>query len=307
MKTHWLEGTQCNVAESALNRWSHGWAKPCFIEHLFFGDHPGHVTEFGRRRVGHRCNVAGAAVQPAEAAFARLHRDRTQQFIRRMQYPFAHINLAVVGRDDHGGTGRQRPDQFGDQQVGEAQLGVVEGAEATLVGDLVDAVVVAVHETLTCCDLSGGFDSDARWRPPANGVTAAQVGLAESRLLCDHRNPFAKEWLERLDLARWVRAPNLLIADRPAEHVHHFAAECHPIPDEAMFSRGEPRGDRAQGRCSGGGCDRVDRLTLHRHHRRGEVRMVLELVPTETIDHQHDDRIGGPHGVRHPVREGVGP
>ena len=91
---------------------------------------------------------AGRTVQPPEPTFARLQGDRLEQLVGRMDDAVADVDLAVVGGDQHGGPGRERGEQVGDQRVGEAQLGIVEVAEAAFVGDLVDAVVVAVDEPL---------------------------------------------------------------------------------------------------------------------------------------------------------------
>ena len=88
--------------------------------------------------------------------------------------------------------GGQRLEHVADEAVGGAQLGVVELAEATLVGDLVDAAVVGVHEALAGGELAADLDRRSPTRPASRPARPAQVGLGERRRLqlgrADHRH-----------------------------------------------------------------------------------------------------------------------
>ena len=57
-----------------------------------------------------------------------------------------HVDLSVVRRHDEPGPRGQRLQEITDQAIGRLDLGVVQISKAVLVGHLVDAVVVRVHE-----------------------------------------------------------------------------------------------------------------------------------------------------------------
>jgi len=93
-------------------------------------------------------HATGAGVQPPEPALARLVRDVGGDLGMEVDQVVAHVDLPVVGRDHERGIGRERGQHLGHQLVGGGQLGVVVVAQAVLMGDLVDAVVVRVDEGL---------------------------------------------------------------------------------------------------------------------------------------------------------------
>ena len=78
-----------------------------------------------------------AGVPPPEAALAGLHGDHLEQLRRRLDDVGAHLDLPMVGGDEHRGRG-MRTSRLADEAVGGAQLGVVKGPKPRLVGDLVD-------------------------------------------------------------------------------------------------------------------------------------------------------------------------
>ena len=143
---------------------------------------PRRVPELGDRRGEQVVGRTTAGVQPAEPSLAGLQRHERQQFGRRVHDVVADLDLAVVGGDQQHGPRRQHLEQVADQTVGSAQLGVVEVAEATLVGDLVDPAVVGVDEALARrragCGPRSRIDDDAR---NPTGSRTSQVRLGERR------------------------------------------------------------------------------------------------------------------------------
>ena len=71
---------------------------------------------------------------------------------------------------------RQRLEHVADEAVGGAQLGVVVLAEAALVGDLVDAAVVGVHEALTGRSRSPDLDRRSTTRPASRPASTRAGG-----------------------------------------------------------------------------------------------------------------------------------
>ena len=116
----------------------------------------------------------------------------------------ADVDLSVVGDHEQRRAGRERFEHVGDEPVGGAQLGLVVLAEAALVGDLVDAAVVGVHEAFAGRELVADLDRHRRGGPPADRHRPAQVGTAERRRLqlgrADHRHGLAEEGREGLDV-----------------------------------------------------------------------------------------------------------
>ena len=86
----------------------------------------------------------------------------------------------VIGGDHQGGAARQHRQQVGNHPVDGSQLGVVVLAEAELVGDLVDAVVVGVDEQFARSDRSPDLDRQRRRGPPSLLTAAGLVGPSEA-------------------------------------------------------------------------------------------------------------------------------
>ena len=102
-----------------------------------------------RRR---RCEQIGVGprtgVQPTKATLAALAAAQTQDISVGCDEPLTHVHLAVVGGEQQHGAWRQRRLQVGDQLIHGAQFSIVERPETALVSNLVDAVVVRVHEPI---------------------------------------------------------------------------------------------------------------------------------------------------------------
>ena len=61
----------------------------------------------------------------------------------------ADVDLAVICREQQHSAGGKHLEEIADQPIDPHELGLVVRAQAVLVGDLVDAVVVRVDERLT--------------------------------------------------------------------------------------------------------------------------------------------------------------
>ena len=89
----------------------------------------------------------------------------------------ATCDLTVIGRDEHGRPRTDRVDEVADQAVGGAELGLVVRTEPALVGDLVDAAVVAVHEALPRRHEFGGLDRDRAGARASREASSRADGL----------------------------------------------------------------------------------------------------------------------------------
>ena len=133
----------------------------------------------------------------------------------------ADVDLAVIGGDEQRRARREHVEQVADEPVGGTQLGVVELAEAALVGDLVDAVVVGVDERLAGVaagrpTITGRFDGI---RQPSGRTPRRWASLnadCSSSTLVTTGDGLAEERVERLQPAR-LDAP----AGVAARGVHH--------------------------------------------------------------------------------------
>ena len=146
-------------------------------------------------------------MQPAEPALSRQQRGEAHELLAQGDYAIADINLPVVGRNDQTRAGRQDSDEVGHQSVGRRHLIVVGVADAVLMGDLVDAVVVAVHERLAVVQQPPHPRHQRRRHAPAVQPHTRQVGTGEAGLTelgaRDDRRASALERLNGLEFARW--------------------------------------------------------------------------------------------------------
>ena len=105
--------------------------------------------------------AAGSGVQPTKATFARLGAHHRQQCGRRIHDVLADMHLTVIGGDNKRCAGGKNRQHIADEGIDRSELGIVELAEAALVSDLVDAVVIGVDESLASVELTANLDSDA--------------------------------------------------------------------------------------------------------------------------------------------------
>ena len=157
----------------------------------------------------------------------------------------ADVDLAVVGGDDQHRAGRQHVEDVGDEAVDGAQLGVVELAEAVLVGHLVDALVVGVDERLAAAQQLGDLGDERGGDPVAGDAGAVEVGLGEAGVAelgpGDDRRPLAGEGVVDLDLVGRDAGPGVAAGGLPAQHVEHVAVDVHPVADDAVLARAAGR------------------------------------------------------------------
>ncbi len=205
----------------------------------------------------------------------------------------------MVGRHHDRRPGRHRAEHVGDEPVGGDQLGVVVIAEAVLVADLVDAVVVAVHERLAGGGEPGDLGHERRRDPVAAEPHAVEVAGAEAAVgelgPGHHRRAVPGEGRHGLELRAGVGLAGVAVPCRPAQHVEDLALDGDAVPDEAVLARRRPGADRSQGGGRGGRQDRADRAAAHRRQGRRQVAAGTELVPADAVEHQEHD----PLGLRH--------
>ena len=156
-----------NIAEATTSLIVHGGPEPTLVKDLFAGEHPGLLAVGVGSRSEDIPVTTRLGVQPAETA---LTRHLTAQRCRRqgqIKFAVGARHQTVIGGNYQGGAARQHRQQIGNHPVNGSQLGVVVLAEAELVGDLVDAVVVGVDERFACSDRSPNFDRQRRQGPPS--------------------------------------------------------------------------------------------------------------------------------------------
>ena len=188
-------------------------------------------------------------------------------------------------------------EHVGDQPVGGGQLGVEVGAEAVLVADLVDTVVVGVHERLTGRGRARAISAtivDAT-RQPAE-PDPVEVGAGEARSLelrpGDGRGALSAERGERLHLGREHLLAGVASLGGPTEDVQHLAVDGDAVADHAVLARWRAGADRRERGGGGGRQHRADRAALHRCQRRGQGMAPLQLVPAHAVEHEEHDAIG---------------
>ena len=234
-----------HVAEPGRDRGGDRRAEPLLVDDLLPGDDPGDVLVVLERPLGQVVGAAVAGVPPAEATLAGLVGHEVEQLGGGLDRVVADLHLAVVGGDQQHRARRQDVEEVADEAVGGAQLGVVEVAEAALVGGLVDPAVVGVHEALPGSQLVADLDGDRRRGPVADGARPAEVALGERRALelgrRDDGDVVAEERGERLHVARRVGAAPVAAGARPAQHVEHLARQHHAVADAARARPGSGR------------------------------------------------------------------
>ena len=154
------------------------------------------VGELGRRRRQQLGGRAAPGMEPPETALAGLHRTQRQQARARLDHTVPDIDLSVIGRHQQRRSVGQRLEHITDEPIGGTQLGLVIVAEAALVGDLVDAAVVGIHEPFAALKQAPDLDRHRRRGTPADRHRAPQVGLAERCAVqldrTDHRHRLAE-------------------------------------------------------------------------------------------------------------------
>ena len=168
-----------HIAETGLNGRAHHRTEPGFVEHLLTGDHPCHIAVRSRsrcREVGHR---SGLGMQPTEAPLPRRVVHQAGHLGGHGNRVVAYMHLAVIGGDHQRRPRGQLRHRIGHQLVGCSQFGVVVRAETPLVRDLVDTVVVGVHEPFATAQQFAHRDRQARCGPPPHRPATAQMGLGE--------------------------------------------------------------------------------------------------------------------------------
>ena len=96
-------------------------------------------------------------------------------------YRAADLDLSVVGGDGQHSTGWQRVEKISHQTVDEPELLEIVVAQTVFVGDLVEPVVVRVHEGLAVGEESAHGDHQRRRDRPPEQTNAGEVGGGESR------------------------------------------------------------------------------------------------------------------------------
>ncbi len=179
-------------------------AEPAGVDQLVAasGPRPGAVARPGG--LEQRRGAPRTGVEPAEAPLARLEGHVPGDVAVQLDDVVAHVDLAVVGGDHQRRPGRELGDEVAHQAVGVGQLGVVVLAEAVLVGDLVDALVVGVDERLTGAQQVAHVDEHGGGDAVAVVPHATQVGPGEARArevgVGDDRRAVPQERLVRLEL-----------------------------------------------------------------------------------------------------------
>ena len=168
--------------------------------------------------------------------------------------------------------------------------------EAVDVGGLVDAVVVGVDERFSRSHRLADVDNDARHRVPAPVPNSGQMRHRESGALetrgGDHQGPVSEKCRLPLEVAGHDSLAGVASLGGPPEHVEDLPVDIDAIADHAVLPRrntGRDRGERSGG---GGRRNRGDRASGHGRKGRRERGPLLELVPPEPIEHQHDDSRG---------------
>ena len=140
----------------------------------------------------------------------------------------ADVDLAVVGRDHERRAGGQVLEHAGHEAIGGHELGVVELAEAVLVGHLVDAVVVGVDEPLAEREVAARprrrastASASRGGGPPARWASVKPVPANSALVIDGHVG--AEERRERLQLAGRHPPAGVARRRRPAQHVQHLA------------------------------------------------------------------------------------
>ena len=129
--------------------------------------------------------------------------------------------------------------------VDPTQLAVVVGAEAVLVGDLVDAFVVGVDERLAGAHQAVDLGDEGAQGAVADEAGAAEVGIGEARLgelgLGDDRRALAAERLVPLEPGGREQLAGVAVGGGPAQHVEHLAVDRHAVADDAVLTRAKRR------------------------------------------------------------------
>ena len=181
----------------------------------------------------------------------------------------------------------------GDHPVDGSELGVVVLAKAELVSDLVDAVVVGVHEGFACSDRSPDLDRQRRQGPPSVLTTTGLMGPGKAggrkRSVLHYDRALTTKRRMRLKLLGNDALSCIPVLGPPRQNIHHVVVDGNAIADHAVFTGRKPGGDRGE-RCTGGRrCDGRDRASGQPGEGRSKVGPGLELVPAETVDDQEYD------------------
>jgi len=307
MKAHRLIWNQRNIAEPSGHRWTDHRAEPAGVDQLFAAMDPrilAMVLRGCRQQVGRGPRLR---VQPTESPLAALIPRQPQHVVVRRHDAITNVDLAMISGDQERCARRQNCKKVGDNSIGGAQLSIVELAEAAFVGDLVDAVVVRVHQAISTTKMVTDDQRQTRRNPPPDLFRSAQVCFREGRRLefglTDDRDPLTHERLERLR-RRWRELSTQVAAITvPPQYVDHLAREFHSVANQPMLPRCEPGGDRRQRAAGRGGGDCRNRAALHRRQRRGDRPAFLQLFPAEPIQDQQHHLTGRSDTCREPRRQ----
>ena len=186
--------------------------------------------------------------------------------------------------------------------------------KTTLVGNFVNAVVVAVHKLFTARQQAAHIHHHARRRAPTEQFLIPQMRLGKCGAIKlgfrQHRNGCAQKRRARLHIAGHQSVSGVAAVISPTQHLHHAARKVDSVADHPVLTWCCPCGNRRQCSHGGGRCNRRDSTALHRSKGRctGWVftDSVLELVPAQTIDNQQHHLTCATNDVGEKCRQLVG-